>query len=291
MAQYKVFEEDCVSGIREHLMRESVDVVVTSPPYNLGKKYGEYDDSQDESAYLRWMGSVASVLSWALAPKGSLFLNLGGKPSDQFWPIKVMERFRRSFTLQNTILWVKSIAIRAEDVGLNAPMMEDIAVGHYKPVNSTRYLNAMSEYVFHLTKKGDVPLDKLSIGVPYQDKSNVSRWGGGHADIRDRGNVWFIPYDTIQKARPHPCVFPVKLPKMCIQLHGLTRTRLVLDPFVGTGSTARACVDLGVSFLGFDVDRTYAAMARAAIVDEKQLTARTPTPDSVVSGGGRFDVR
>ena len=124
-------------------------------------------------------------------------------------------------------------------------------MGHYKPVNSARYLNQTSEYVFHLTKGGDVPLAKLSIGTPYQDKSNVARWGAAKADVRDLGNVWFIPYETVQRARPHPCVFPVKLPKQCIMLHGLEKTHLVMDPFVGTGTTGRAAADLGVEFSRF----------------------------------------
>lgn len=267
-----VYEEDCVAGIRARMRRGSVDVVVTSPPYNFGIKYAQYDDSRDEAAYLKWMGRVSASLAWVLAPGGSLFLNLGAKPSNPFWPIEVVQRFRSRFKLQNTILWIKSIAISAEDVGSNVTLASDIAVGHYKPVNSTRFLNSLSEYVFHLTKKGDVPLDKLSIGVPYQDKSNVVRWGEGRPDLRDRGNVWFIPYDTIQRSRPHPCVFPVKLPRMCIQLHGLAKTRLVLDPFLGTGTTGVASAQLRRDFVGFDVDGKYARMARESI----QEACRSP---------------
>jgi site-specific DNA-methyltransferase (adenine-specific) len=152
-------------------------------------------------------------------------------------------------------------------------MTGDIAVGHFKPVNSRRFVNGLSEYVFHFTKKGDVVLDKLGIGVPYQDKSNVARWKAGAADLRDRGSVWFIPYDTIRKARPHPCVFPVRLPEMCIRLHGLTKTRLVLDPFLGTGSTALACDRLGVDFIGFDIDPYYVRLARASLQGQQEARA------------------
>lgn len=280
MTDYHVFQQDCLEGIRDHVTPGSVDVIVTSPPYNLGKKYGKHDDSQPESIYLDWMGRVADGLHSALSAKGSLFLNLGGKPSDPFWPIRVLERFTPRFTLQNTILWVKSIVIRAADVGSGSSLGKDLAVGHYKPVNSERYLNQTSEYVFHLTKSGDVTLAKLSIGAPYQDKSNVARWGGAKADVRDLGNVWFIPYETVQRARPHPCVFPVKLPKQCITLHGLDRTRLVMDPFVGTGTTGRAAAELGAAFIGFDIDPEYARMARSAVA--QGLTARQKTRTTAV---------
>jgi len=107
---------------------------------------------------------------------------------------------------------------------------------------------------------GDVPLDRLAVGVPYQDKTNVGRWKSAARDLRCRGNTWFIPYRTIrsrEKQRPHPASFPVKLPMMCVSLHGLDRTRLVVDPFLGIGNSALACARLGVDFLGFEIDDEY----------------------------------
>jgi site-specific DNA-methyltransferase (adenine-specific) len=95
--------------------------------------------------------------------------------------------------------------------------------------------------------------------VPYQDKTNVARWKGKHA-VRCRGNIWFIPYETIKsraKERPHPATFPVKLAEMCIQLHGVTRTQLVLDPFLGIGQSAIAALKLQKNFVGFELDRNY----------------------------------
>jgi site-specific DNA-methyltransferase (adenine-specific) len=95
--------------------------------------------------------------------------------------------------------------------------------------------------------------------VPYQDKTNIGRWKTAKQDKRDRGNTWFIPYETIQskKDRPHPATFPTKLPEMCIKLHGIRDGLLVMDPFSGIGSTAIASLRLGVSFVGFDIDNGY----------------------------------
>jgi site-specific DNA-methyltransferase (adenine-specific) len=90
----------------------SVSVIVTSPPYNIGKKYRTYDDHRQKSTFLDWMTEVASTCRQALSDDGSFFLNLGSKPSDPWWPFEVASRVRDSgFVLQNTILWVKSIAI------------------------------------------------------------------------------------------------------------------------------------------------------------------------------------
>ena len=113
-----------------------------------------------------------------------------------------------------------------------------------------------------------MPLDRLAVGVEYQDKSNVARWNGAKQDLRCRGNTWFVPYRTIQnrdKQRPHPATFPVKIPEMCVRLHGLERTRRVVDPFLGIGSSAVACVQLGVDFVGFETDTDYCAQAQLAV--------------------------
>lgn len=262
----------------ETLERGAVDVIVTSPPYNIGKDYSQHDDDQDPKSFLRWMGEVAGACERVLAPKGSFFLNLGGKPSDPGWPFEVLESFRSVFELQNTILWVKSIVIEEEEAGEG-----DVVRGHYKPVNSRRYLSGFSEYVFHLTKDGDVPLDKLSIGRPYKHKSNIGRWDNDGEDVRERGNVWFVPYDTIHQGRGHPCVFPAKLPAMCIQLHGVQRTRLVMDPFLGTGSTAVAALQTGVDFVGFEIDPRYAALASQAVSEaRKDLESRVASSRSAL---------
>jgi site-specific DNA-methyltransferase (adenine-specific) len=240
---------DCVR-IMPALAEGCVSVIVTSPPYNLGVKYRTYDDQLPREEYLQWTNRWAAAAAAVLSPGGSLFLNVGHKPTDPWVAMDVAQTFRRHLHLQNVIHWIKSIAL--DDRGL--------AAGHYKPINSDRFLNDCHEFIFHFTPDGRTRLDRRAIGVPYQDKSNVARWKGAAADLRCRGNSWFIPYETIQSRedeRPHPATFPSRVPEMCIRLHGLGRAALVLDPFVGLGSSASACARLGVSFIGIDVDRHY----------------------------------
>ena len=177
-------------------------------------------------------------------------------------PLDIAQRFRKIFVLQNMIHWIKSISITKETVGNYPNIAGDISVGHYKPVNSNRYMNSCHEHIFHFTKNGDVELDKFAIGVPYQDKSNIGRWKGAIKDLRPRGNTWFIPYETIQKSRPHPTVFPVELPEMCLKLHGVKKIKLAMDPFMGVGSTAIACKKYNLDFIGFDLDKSYVEIAR-----------------------------
>jgi site-specific DNA-methyltransferase (adenine-specific) len=259
--------EDCVAGMRAQLQPGSVDVVVTSPPYNLGIEYGQYDDTISRKDYLQWLGEWAAVVKDVLSDDGSLFLNIGSKPSDPSVPFQVLAEMQKHFALQNVIHWVKSIAIEKIDVGDYPGISKDIAVGHFKPINSPRFINDCHEYIFHLTKQGNVALDRLAVGVEYQDKSNVVRWSK-QQDKRCRGNTWFVPYKTIKSRagqRPHPATFPVKIPEMCIRLHGLSKTKLVLDPFLGIGHSALACAKLGVKFVGFEIDPDYYRTACAAM--------------------------
>jgi site-specific DNA-methyltransferase (adenine-specific) len=96
--------------------------------------------------------------------------------------------------------------------------------------------------------------------VPYQDQSNIARWHAAADGVRCRGNTWFIPYQTIQsrdKDRPHPATFPPRIPEYCVRLHGVSRTRVLMDPFLGLGNSALAAVDLGVDFIGVELDKHY----------------------------------
>jgi site-specific DNA-methyltransferase (adenine-specific) len=210
--------------------------------------------------YLKWTSEWLCSAARALTVQGSLFLNVGAKPSDPWIPLEVAQVARHHFKLQNTIHWVKSIAIDRENTGAQTGIDRDVAVGHYKPINSERYLNDCHEFVFHFTPAGGTRLDRLALGVPYQDQSNIARWRAAADGVRCRGNTWFIPYETIQRRdrdRPHPATFPSRLPEQCLKLHGLSRIRTAMDPFTGLGSTAAACARLGVDFVGADIDEIY----------------------------------
>jgi site-specific DNA-methyltransferase (adenine-specific) len=242
----------------------SIDAIVTSPPYNLGIRYRTYDDTIPRSEYLQWTDRWLAAAAGALTPQGSLFLNVGAKPTDPWTALDVAQAARARFRLQNTIHWIKSIAIEKALAGTRAGLTDDLAVGHYKPINSRRFLHDCHEFVFHFTAGGNTPLDRQAVGVRYQDQSNVGRWQTAAGGVRCRGNTWFIPYDTIQsreKDRPHPATFPPKLPEMCLRLHGLDRARTVADPFMGLGSTAVACATLGLDFVGIEMDEGYLAEA------------------------------
>jgi len=286
------------------LAGESVDLVVTSPPYNLGICYGKYSDQQDRRSYLDWCGEWATQIRRLLKPDGSFFLNIGSAPSNPMLPHEIVMALRDLFVLQNTIHWIKSIAIDTNEERTDArhPHLNPLpgqgeadaerrvrvegslkTYGHFKPINSKRFLNDCHEYVFHLTKSGRVELNRLALGVPYQDKSNIARWSHSRGkDLRCRGNTWFVPYQTIQsreKERPHPATFPVQLAEWCIKLHGPAgagRVETMLDPFFGIGNSAVAAQLYPVKrFIGFEIDETYLAEAKRRVVNDRRTEVRS----------------
>ena len=246
---HELYQGDCLA-ILPHLDAASIDVIVTSPPYNLNLAYANYEDSRSEADYLAWLVDICIALRRVMRPDASFFLNIAGSNSRPWLPFELIVRLRHLFVLQNHITWIKAVSLGQD------------SAGHHKPLAGRRFLNHNHEHIFHLTLSGDVQLDRLAIGVPFKDKSNIAR--RGHAqDARCRGNTWFIPYRTVQtKAAKynHPGTFPVELPSWCIRLHGRPGA-VVLDPFAGTGTTLVAACLEGAHGIGIELDATYVETA------------------------------
>ncbi len=267
-----LLQGDCLQ-VLPTLPESSVDLVVTSPPYNLGINYKSFKDTAPREEYLKWCRQWAAELKRVMTDDASFFLNVGAAPANPLMPHQLILALTDGpdplFTLQNTFHWVKSITI-ATRAG------ESISAGHFKPINSKRYVNDCHEYVFHLTKAGTVQLDRRAAGVPYVHKSNIARWGHtGGEDLRCRGNTWFIPYETINsrdKDRPHPATFPVALVEQCIRIHGAGKETRLLDPFLGIGTSAVAAHRMKVAaFTGIELDPHYLETARERLAAENSI--------------------
>ena len=281
---------DCVKGMSA-LPKGSVDLVVTSPPYNLGIKYSTYKDNKPRQDYLAWLDEVFVAIKHCLKDDGHFFLNMGYSNIDPWVAMDVAQVARNNFVLQNHINWVKSIHVN------------DKTSGHFKPINSQRYMCPTWEHLFHFTKDGSVLIDRLAVGVKYEyyeanirskkatklrkqinaeaqnSKENIKKLQDDLAlelsnlakkdkpNLRDKGNCWFIPYETINSKElkgKHPAIFPVKLVEDCIKISGV-KSGVVLDPFMGTGTTAIAAINSGCEYIGFEIDRDYITFAKKRI--------------------------
>lgn len=144
----RIYQEDFLSfmsKLKDHKIL--IDVIVTSPPYNINKEYGLYKDNKEMDRYLRRIQNVAEKSYHILKEDGSFFLNVGGRPVDPMFPFEVATQFKTRYKLQNTIHWIKSVSIDAEDVGKNNEFHGNISVGHFKPIVSDRYMSDLRIYL------------------------------------------------------------------------------------------------------------------------------------------------
>lgn len=273
----QLLEGDCLQ-LLPTLRTESIDLVVTSPPYNLGIDYSGYEDTAPRDQFLQWCRQWAKQVSRVMSDDGSFFLNVGAAPANPMLPhqliLALTDGDNPLFVLQNTFHWIKSITIETVEG-------DQVSAGHFKPINSKRFVNDCHEYVFHLTKTGSVPLDRRAAGVPYVHKSNIARWGHtGGQDLRCRGNTWFIPYKTIKsrdKERPHPATFPISLVEQCIKIHGKGDTTRMLDPFLGIGSSAIAAQRQGIEdFMGIEIDAGYLDVCKERLRQDRNERLQAP---------------
>lgn len=267
---YKFLHGDCL----EHLKQtpdKSVDVVVTSPPYNIGLKYHKYADKKPREQYLGWIHDIFCELKRILKDDGHIFLNMGYTNRDPWISMEVALKLKDLLVLQNNITWVKSISVPSDKTEKDV-----VTHGHFKPINSKRYINVTNENIYHFTKTDDIKVDRLSVGVPYKWKCNLKnrKTGKMKPDIRCKGNTWFIPYETIQNKKEkgyHPATFPEGLVEHCIRVSGIKKGT-VLDPFIGSGTTVRVAKkltdtndDYSLSGIGIDMDEKYIAYCEEQI--------------------------
>jgi site-specific DNA-methyltransferase (adenine-specific) len=229
-----IYKINCREGF-DTLLKTKADVIITSPPYNVKKEYESYKDNMPRKSYLCFMNSVFLQIKNALKEEGSFFLNIGGRPRDPLLPLDVIQCATKHFKLQNTIHWIKAID------------MKDKIMGRHRNINSDKYLNNSHEYVLHFTKNGDVEIKKEKV-----------HW---------RGNVWYIERDRMNKSKYHPTAFPENLVERCIRLHGIEKTNLVIDPFMGSGTVAVVCKKLGIDYLGFEIDNNAIRIANKRIME------------------------
>lgn len=226
----------------EDIIDESIDVIVTSPPYNRKKNYqgdnGEsYNDALPEGEYLSFLTRVWTECFKKATSKCVFFLNIGDSATDQGISEKVATTMEDAgWTRIQDIIWAKSI----------------YGMGHYTPSGGDKRLNNIWEHIFLFAKnKKTYRLDPKAIGIPFADKSNIGRYGD--SDLRDAGNLFHVTYDqttgaTIKKG--HEAPYPIGLPYKCIKL--VPDAQRVLDPFLGTGTTLAAAANLGKMGYGYE---------------------------------------
>ena len=275
--KYNFILGDCLESLKT-IEDKTVDVVVTSPPYNIGLKYNKYKDKKPREQYLEWVYDIFVQLKRVLKDDGHIFLNMGYTNKDPWISMEVALKLKDILVMQNKITWVKSVSIGDD---------KDDTHGHFKPINSDRYINVTNEDIYHFAKTDKVKINREAVGVPYKWKCNlIDRKTGKHRinkktglpveDKRCKGNSWFIPYDTINSKKErgeHPATFPEGLVEHCIKISDV-KEGVILDPFIGSGTTVRTAKKMSdnvegynLSGIGMDIDEKYINYCNESIID------------------------
>jgi DNA modification methylase len=254
---WKIWNEDCLDTL-EFMLNDSVDLTVTSPPYDNLRTYNGYCFRFEE---------VAQELYRVTKSGGVVVWNVNDATVDGS---ETGTSFRQAlyfkecgFNLHDTMIWVKPSPPPQTKVGM-------------------RYTSA-TEYMFVLTKGRPKTFNPIHIPCDTAGKKSggktqtapngstrldrvVAREGKTVKDTKPMTNAWVMSHNT--NGVGHPAVFPETLAKNHI-LSWSNKGDLVFDPFVGSGTTGKVARELGRRFIGADISNEYAEMARRRIAESE----------------------
>lgn len=247
----KIHCGECVKVLKT-LPSESIDCIVTSPPYWKGFEYEAYFNSYKQ--YLDWSKEWLAECKRVLKQNGTLWLNVINDSEITIRAFELMEIATRElmYKLHDTIIWYRY---------------------NQQPANTTRQLTNQCEYIFMLRHtSANVELDKKAA---YEANPSIFK-------TKNVGNVWEIPFNSGKQSVKNfgrketsskwgHSGFPVELPETCILL-STKENDVILDCFMGSGTTGVACVKNNRNYVGIELNPAYCDMANERIKEaRKQL--------------------
>jgi site-specific DNA-methyltransferase (adenine-specific) len=236
----KVHNKDCVTGMTE-LPDNYVDLILTSPPYNLNIEYDKHDDSMSLKGYYDWCEKWIEQSYRVLKPGGRFCLQIGCFQSSQNEPTysTFTELFKKyGFIFREFIIWNKNT------------IPKRTAWGSWKSPSNPR-ISPPFEMIINFHKISPKILEK---GETDLTKEEFVQWTNG---------LWVIGPESA-KRRGHPAPFPEELAKRCIKMHTYI-DGVVLDPFNGSGTTTSVAKSLKRNWIGFDISESYCNLAESRI--------------------------
>lgn len=245
----------------------SIDLIVTSPPYNVKKGYDVYDDDQEFEDYHLWLRSVCREMFRLVKPNSNIFVNISdigisngearGKhrigERGNFYVVPnhivvIDEMIREGAQYLNPIIWKKP-SNHTSQFGANARFCGTF------PYPKNCHIPSQLEYILRFRKNGRYE----KVERERKEKSIVTkeRW----LELSDQ--LWTF-HGVTSKKRDHPTPFPLELPLRCIEGWSFIED-IVLDPFMGTGTTAEAAKNLGRNYVGFDISQEYCDLAMSRL--------------------------
>jgi site-specific DNA-methyltransferase (adenine-specific) len=227
---------DCIELLKS-IESNMVDLVVTSPPYNCGIKYDTHTDNMEWDAYYEWCQEWLTEMFRVLKDDGRVCLVhylSSGRSNNRHAPLMKINTIAEhiGYKHHGVVIWWDTTLSRLTAWGswLSA---------------SAPYVNSPFEGILLLYKNR---WKKIRKGVTHISKEEF---------IEGCSGIWKI---QPEKNRKHPAPFPVQLAERCIKLFSWEGD-LVLDPFIGSGTTAVACLKNNRHFIGCDISKQYVTEA------------------------------
>ncbi len=232
-----IFREDAVAGL-QRIPDASVDLLIADPPYGLGKDYGNDSDKLDAKNYLAWTGQWIAAALPKLKPNASLYIFLTWRYSPEIFVM-----LKQHMTMVNEIIWDRRV-----------PSMG----------GSTRKYSSVHDTIGFFVNAKDYYFDLDAVRIPYDAETKKARSrsifvGAKWLEIGyNPKDVWSVSrlHREHRERADHPTQKPLEIIERMVKA-SCPPGGIVLDPFMGSGTTAVAAKRCGRHFVGFELNPDY----------------------------------
>jgi len=228
---------------------DSVQLIVTSPPYNVGKPYADHHDQMSLDGYLAFLGEVWRECQRVLCKGGRIAINVANTWRKPYIPLNAYiarQMIDLGFLMRGEIIWDKG-----PSAGIST------AWGSFARASNPT-LRDVHEYILVFSKDA------------WKLETRGKKSGIGNQEFVDwTRSIWGFPTESARRAG-HPAPFPEELPRRLILLY-TNAGDTVLDPFAGSGTTCVAAKRLGRNYIGYEVSEEYCEGARERIRRVKRV--------------------
>lgn len=239
-----IYNEDCIATLNK-LGWGDFDVVLTSPPYNMTKRkggisdtgrYDVYVDWKTDKEYTDWLCDIFNHINYKMSENGVVLFNLSYSIETPILPFTVVTELCKStnFTLVDTIVWEKNS-------GLPFPA-------------NPRRLSRKCEFVFVLVRKNEIDTFITNRKV----KSVSEKTGQKYYEVAYN---YVKAANNDGKCSLNQATYSTDLCKQLLSIYA-PEGSVIYDPFMGTGTTAAACKELGLGFIGSEISEAQCEFAR-----------------------------
>jgi adenine-specific DNA-methyltransferase len=255
---HQIFIGNCLDVMEQKILDQSIQTIVTSPPYNINKKYGKYNDNIAFEAWTDLIDGTFKHANRVLKNNGSFFLNVSPIPKKKSKEIIPLDAIcysigkKNDFYLRNSIIWHFN----------NMQNCSNRLSGRWESI--LWFVKDIDNYIFNLN----------DIRIPYITKNDKRlKIDGG----RNPTDVWY--FDRVNNMTKKklgiaevPTMFPIPMIERIIKMSSNENDQ-ILDPFAGSGTTLVACNNLNRNGIGIDIDKKYSQIMKKRIQEESKVSS------------------